>query len=293
MELKQIRYFLAIVEVGSFSVAADELYISQSSLSKQISAREKELGVRLFDRSKRQIALTAAGEACLKHAQQLNLDYRELLAALADYQAIPALSIVAIPVIAQYGLTAYIAQFKRAYPNLHFTLEEREASAILPALDSHQYDLAFVRDNYLDRAQYACLEIAADRLAVVVSKKHRYAGRKSIALAELAEENFIMFDKGTVVHELAVEACRRAGFEPRIFYASLRIDSVVGLVAQNIGVALMMKRVIDYDQQSDVMAVPLKEVIESRIVLAYLKSKQLTKSARTFVEFMGKTLAAR
>ena len=102
-----------------------------------------------------------------------------------------------------------------------------------------------------------------------------------------------MFDKGTVVHELAVEACRRAGFEPRIFYASLRIDSVVGLVAQNIGVALMMKRVIDYDQQSDVMAVPLKEVIESRIVLAYLKSKQLTKSARTFVEFMGKTLAAR
>ena len=69
MELKQIRYFLAIVEVGSFSVAADELYISQSSLSKQISALEKELGVRLFDRSKRQIALTAAGEACLKHAQ--------------------------------------------------------------------------------------------------------------------------------------------------------------------------------------------------------------------------------
>jgi LysR family transcriptional regulator, transcription activator of glutamate synthase operon len=102
-----------------------------------------------------------------------------------------------------------------------------------------------------------------------------------------------MFDKGTVVHDLAVEACRRTGFEPRGLYASLRIDSLVGLVAQNIGVALMMKHVIDYDPQSDVVAIPLKEVIDSRSVLAYLKNKRLTKSARTFVEFMGKTLASR
>jgi DNA-binding transcriptional LysR family regulator len=110
-------------------------------------------------------------------------------------------------------------------------------------------------------------------------------------LAELSDENFIMFDKGTVVHELAVEACRSAGFEPRIFYASLRVESVISLVAQNIGVALIMERIFDYFQHSDVVAIPLQERIDSRIVLAYLKNRHLSYPARTFLEFMEKTLA--
>jgi LysR family transcriptional activator of glutamate synthase operon len=291
VEIEQSQYFVAIARLGSFSAAAEELYISQSSLSKQISALERELGVQLIDRTKRKIVLTEAGEVFLKHALQLTVEYQAMLAELADRRVIPTVSIVAIPVIAQYGITSYFAQLKSAYPQIQFKLEEREASAILPALDSHQYDLAFVRDNYLDREQYDCLEVATDRLEVIVSRQHRYAGRSSIGLAELSDENFIMFDKGTVVHELAVEACRSAGFEPRIFYASLRVESVISLVAQNIGVALIMERIFDYFQHSDVVAIPLQERIDSRIVLAYLKNRHLSYPARTFLEFMEKTLA--
>jgi LysR family transcriptional regulator, transcription activator of glutamate synthase operon len=75
MELKQVEYFLTIVDTGSFSTAADELYISQSSLSKQIMSLEKELGFQLFDRSKRKIVLTPAGEALLAFARNLNEVY--------------------------------------------------------------------------------------------------------------------------------------------------------------------------------------------------------------------------
>jgi len=292
VEIEQAQYFVAIARLGSFSAAAEELYISQSSLSKQISALERELGVQLIDRSKRKIVLTEAGEVFIKHALQLTAEYQALLAELADHRAVPTVSIVAIPVIAQYGITAYLAQLKSAYPQIQFKLEEREASAILPALDSHQYDLAFVRDNYLDREQYACLDISTDHFEVIVSKQHRFAGRSSLTLAELSDENFIMFDKGTVVHELAVEACRNAGFEPRIFYASLRVESVIGLVAQNIGVALMMERIFDYFQHPDVVAIPLQERIDSRIVLAYPKNRHLSYPTRTFLEFMEKNLAA-
>jgi LysR family transcriptional regulator, transcription activator of glutamate synthase operon len=290
VEIEQVQYFVAIARLGSFSAAAEELYISQSSLSKQIGALERELGLQLIDRSKRKIVLTEAGETFLKHALQLTAEYQAMLSDLANYRAIPTVSIVAIPVIAQYGITAYLAQLKSAYPQLQVRLEEREASAILPALDSHQYDLAFVRDNYLDRERYACLEVSTDRFEVIVSKQHRYAGRSSIGLAELAAENFIMFDKGTVVHELAVEACRSAGFEPRIFYASLRVESVIGLVAQSIGVALMMERIFDYFQHPDVVAIPLHERIDSRLVLAYPKDRKLSHPAKIFVEFMRKTL---
>ena len=286
MELKQVECVLAVVEAGSFSTAAEELYISQSSLSKLIIALEKELGVRLFDRTHRQIALTPAGQAFLPHARSLAIAYRGLLADMGAHQAIPALTIVAIPVIAQYGIPSYVAQFRSAHPDIALTLEEREASAILPALYSHQFDMAFVRDNYLDATQFLVKQITADRMVAVVSTRHRYATRASLALEELADENHIMFDKGTVVHELAVEACRAAGFEPRIFYASLRVESVLGLVASNSGVALMMEKVMKYHQNPDVVAIPLHEVIASNIVLTAPKGRKLAWPARLFFDFI-------
>jgi LysR family transcriptional regulator, transcription activator of glutamate synthase operon len=210
---------------------------------------------------------------------------------MAQYKTTTSLSIVAIPVIAQYGITSYIAQFKQAHPNIQFTLDEREATAILPLLNNHQFDLAFLRDNYLDREQYAFLEVARDKFQVILSRHHRLAVRESIALKELSDENFIMFDKGTIVHELAVDACRANGFEPRIFYASLRVESVLGLVASNSGVALMMEKVFSYHRHPDVIAIPLKESIASNLVLARLKKTKESRAARTFFNFMEKTLA--
>lgn len=287
MELKQVECVLAVVEAGSFSAAAEELYISQSSLSKLIIALEKELGVRLFDRTHRQIALTAAGQAFLPHARSLAIAYRGLLADMGAYQAIPSLTIVAIPVIAQYDIPSYVAQFRSVHPDIALTLEEREASAILPALHSHQFDMAFVRDNYLDATQFLVRQITADHMVAVVSTRHRYATRAGLALEELADENHIMFDKGTVVHELAVEACRAAGFEPRIFYASLRVESVLGLVASNSGVALMMEKVVKYHQNPDVVAIPLHEAIASNIVLVAPKGRKLAWPARLFFDFIA------
>ena len=288
MEIKQLQCVLAVAATGSFSAAAEEIYLSQSSLSKQILALEKELGVSLFDRSKRKISLTPAGETFLHHARTIDAAYRVMLSELGEHKTIPSLAIVAIPVIAQYGITSYVAQFRSAHPDIELVLEEREASAILPALNNHQFDLAFVRDNYLDPADYVVQEIAHDRMLVVVSSKHRFAARSALALAELANENHIMFDKGTVVHELAVDACRSAGFEPRIFYASLRVESVLGLVASNSGVALMMGKVVEYHQHPDVVAIPLAESIESNIVLVAPKSNKPTRPVRVFMEFMTK-----
>jgi DNA-binding transcriptional LysR family regulator len=292
MDIIQVQYVLAVAAAGSFSAAAEELYISQSSLSKQIIALERELGVILFDRSKRQIALTPAGAVFLDHARAIAAAHQALLADLGRFKAAPTLRIVAIPVIAQYGITGHVARFRSLHPAIDLTLEEREASAILPALASHQYDLAFVRDNYLDPAAYQTHPVAHDRMVAAVARTHRLAGRTSLALAELADENHIMFDKGTVVHELALDACRAAGFEPRIFYASLRVESVLGLVASNSGVALMMERLVAYHRHPEVVAIPLDEVIESDIVLAAPQGKKLPHTARLFMEFVANHAAS-
>lgn len=294
MELKQVEYFLKVVETGSFSAAADELYISQSSLSKQIMALENELGFPLFDRSKRKIVITPAGKTFLSHARNLHSAYQAMLAEVAPYKTAPSLSIIAIPVIAQYKIASHIAQFKQANPEFQLALEEREAAAILPALNNHQFDLAFLRDNYLDKNVYNAIEVAHDHFQVILSRQHPLAGKPQLSLAQLANENFIMFDKGTGVHELTVDACRAAGFEPRIFYASLRVESILGLVASNSGIALMMQKIFDYHKHPEVAAIPLHETISSNLVLAWLKQKKLSEAAASFVDFIrgGHTIIA-
>jgi LysR family transcriptional regulator, transcription activator of glutamate synthase operon len=291
VDIKQIQYFLTIVEKGSFSAAADDFYISQSSLSKQILALEKALDVQLFDRSKRKISLTDAGKIFHKHAITFNEIHQSMLVELGEFRkTTPSLSIAAIPVIAQYGITSYMAQFKSAHPGINFNLEEREASTVLPALSQHKYDLAFVRDYGIDTEQYLTLEVVRDKLVLAVSKIHPLAARKSLSLSELSNENFIMFNKGTVVFDVAVNACHSAGFEPRVFYSSLRGASIIGLVASNSGVALMMEKVLNYYKHTDVIAIPLDETIESKIVVAYLRERKLSKSARTFIRFMERSL---
>ena len=291
MEIKQVQYFLAIVETGSFSAAAANLYISQSSLSKQIVALEKSLDVQLFDRSKRKVSLTEAGKVFEKHAQNFNELYKSMLVEIGDFRnTLPTLSIAAIPVIAQYGITTHIAKFRAAYPDINLVLEEREASTVLPALTQNKYDLAFVRDYGVDTDQFSTLEVVSDKLMVAVSKNHLLADRETISLSELCNENFIMFNKGTLVYELAINACNSAGFEPRVFYSTLRGASIIGLVSSNSGVALMMEKVLNYYRRPDVVAIPLQEVFTSKIVIAYMKEKKLSKPAKVFIRFMEKHL---
>lgn len=292
MDIKQIEYFVSIAETGSFSLAAEELYISQSSLSKAIIAMEKELDVKLFDRNKRKIALTDAGKIFHDHALKLKENYRSMLVDLGEYKkTIPSLVIAAIPVIAQYGITSYVAKFKKTYPYINFTLEEREASAVWPALSQHKYDLAFVRDYNVDANVFSYFPLLTDKLMVAVSCDHRLAERTSISLAELSDENFIMFNKGTLIHELSMNACRSAGLEPRVFYATLRAASIIGMVASNSGIALIMEKVLNYYKHSDVVAIPLDETFESEIIIAYPKDRKLSKSAKIFLDFMKEQVA--
>lgn len=292
MKIRQIQYFLSIVETGSFSAAADYHYVSQSSFSKIIIALEEELGFLIFDRSKRNVFLTEAGKAFLPHARKLDATYKTMVFELDGYKStIDSISIAAIPVLTQYGIAALLSQFRDLNPNIRFSLEEIDGLNILPALDEHRFDLAFTRHNYLNHDQYTSLEICKDKLLVVVSKNNHHANRSSISLKELSNDNFIVFDKVTDLYKLIMDECGKAGFEPTIFYSSHRKVSVFGLVGTNIGLALMPVKIYEYHQHPDVLAIPLEEHIECNIVLAYLKNKKLPKAASTFIDFMEKMVA--
>ena len=292
MEIRQIQYFLSIVETGSFSAAADEHYISQSSLSKKIIALEKELGIPLFDRSKRKVFLTNAGEAFLDHARKMKMAYLAMVVDLNGYKSeTDSFTMAAIPIMTQYGITSYIAQFQDLYPEIHLTLEELHGLNIFPALEERRFDLAITRHNFLDREKFTSFEIRKDKLLVVVSPKNRHATRSSISIKELSDDNFVVFDKVTDLHQLIMDECKKAGFEPTIFYSSHRKVSVFGLVGANIGLALMPAKIFDYHKHPDVLAIPLVEDIECNVVLTHLKNKKLPKSAKLFIEFLENMVA--
>lgn len=294
MEIRQILYFLSIVDTGSFSAAADEHYISQSSLSKVIISLEKELSVILFDRSKRKVSLTEAGEAFLRHSRLLVADYKAMLVELDGYKtSSDSFSIGAIPVLPQYGIATLVAQFRDNYPHIRFSLEEIDGLNILPALNERRFDLAFTRHNYIDQDQFSSLEICKDKLLVVVSKKNRYASRTSISLQELVNDNFILFDKVTDLHKLIIDECGKAGFEPTIFYSSHRKASVLGLVATNIGLALMPVKSYEYHRQPDVTAIPLVEEIECNMVLVKVKNRTLPAAAGLFSDFITQAVGSK
>lgn len=289
MEIRQVQYFLSIVETGSFSAAADEHFISQSSLSKKIIALEEELGTLLFDRSKRKVFLTEAGEVFLEHAQKMNQAYKAMIVDINGYKSdTDSFSIAAIPVIAQYGITTYMAQFTEVHPSLHFTLEEIDGLNILSALEERRFDLAFTRHNFVDHEKFTSLEICKDRLVVVVARTNRYAARSRLSIKELSGDNFIVFDKVTDLHRLIIEVCKKAGFEPTIFYSSHRKVSVFGLVGANIGLALIPSMIFEYHKTPDVVAISLHEHIECNLVLVHLRSRNLPKSAKVFIDFIKK-----
>jgi DNA-binding transcriptional LysR family regulator len=125
---------------------------------------------------------------------------------------------------------------------------------------------------------------------VVVSTKNRHANRTSISIKELSNDNFIVFDKVTDLHKLIMDECRKAGFDPTIFYSSHRKMSVFGLVGTNIGLALMPVKIFEYYQYPDVRAITLEEDIDCNIVLVHLKNRKLPEAAGIFVDFIRRVI---
>ena len=287
MDLKQAQYFLAIVEKGSFSAAAEYHFISQSSLSKRIIALEEELGVTLFDRSKRQVSLTEAGEAFLVHAQQLNDAYRALINHIEDFKFEgESISVATIPVITEYGITNLIADFRKRHAEIEINIEELDGLNILPAVDDHRFDLAFTRYNYLDHDKYESIMVHKDQFIVIVSKNHPLASQSIISLSDLRDQNFIVFDQVTGLHRLLIDECSKVGFEPTIFYSSHRKMSVFGLVGANIGIALTPIKIYEYHKTPDVIRIPLKETIYCHVVLVYRKNRKLPSAAKKFIDYI-------
>ena len=293
MEIEHLYEFTVIAKLQSFSRAADELCMSQSSLSKHILALERELGVPLLVRNPRSVELSPAGAQILPLAAQAYEIQNKISVAAAKQSSRERslLKLASIPVMAQYNITGILAKFQRLHPNVTLEVTECEQRELTSLLEEGGCELAFSRRSRED-APLEYLEFCRDNLVAVVSKDHALAAHKTLTLEQLREEPLLFLDQRTGLHALCDELCHRAGFAPKVVYTGHRPENIVELSAQNMGIALLMKRHTDYVQNPAVVCIDIVPLVESSICLVREKHRKPSGLAREFWAFVKEHLPA-
>lgn len=245
MELRHLRYFVAVAETLNFTRAAERLHIGQPPLSMQIRDLETEVGALLFARSRRKVELTEAGRRFLAHARAI-LAQAELAADEARRAARGEAGELRVGITSSLPYTAILPRvlgsFRRRHPEVRLQLQEMFTSEQFEALTRDRLDVGLVRQD-ATRAPpgIAIREIGRDSLRLVIHAAHPLAARMSVSFRELAGEEFISFpaDAGTGLPAILQRLSRAAGFEPRIVQTAGEATTQIGLVAAGLGLALL------------------------------------------------------
>lgn len=243
MELRHIRYFVALGEELNFTRAAERLHIAQPPLSQQIRQLEDELGVTLLQRNSRPVRLTEAGVLFLARARALLASFED---AVADTRRVGrgqagklALGFVGSAMFA--GLPDIVGAYRDACPDVELVLDEMLAAEIAEALRRRRIDVGFARPALLPEAGLAQRVILEEPYVAALPRTHPLAARRSVALAELSDDAFVLYPARPEpsVTGLIVAACSAAGFTPRLAQEVLHLQTAIGLIAAGVGVSLV------------------------------------------------------
>ena len=245
MELGQLKHFVTIADTRSFTKAAELLHLSQPALSYQIRRLETELGTRLFDRGPRRVTCTADGELFLPLAQAVLFLADEAVRVLREHLGVEAgeVRLGANDSVSTYLLPGILASFRRNFPRVRVQLYEGGDLQLEHRVLDGTIDFAIVTAP----GSPSTLEITPlfpEELLLILAPSHRYATRSTIALRELAYEQFVFPTHAYNVVSQLVEACRLVGFEPKVSYQTGSLESVKGFVRQGLGVAVLPRMAV-------------------------------------------------
>lgn len=290
VNIDTLKYVLALAEQKNYSKVAEEMNISQSSLSKQISKLEDELGVKLFDRTTRHIHLTVAGSEFLRHAAKILHDINETKKAMQEYCITQRgeLVIGAIPVICYFGLTSLIVSFQKSYPGIKVKIKEAETKLLLQLRKNLKIDAAFITftDNSELNQTFELFPLITDHLVLIIGQFHPLAEFKAVDIKDLASEKFVSMTNNSFNTEIFINICKKSGFNPDIIYQSDHIDMLLSFVSDGLGVSLLTSQVAkQFQRQNKIKIINLNEQVNVTIALAIPKEINLNPSVRAFKKY--------
>lgn len=284
MELRHVRYFVAVAETLHFGRAARALHISQPPLSQQIRDLEREIGVMLFHRTRRSVELTPAGAAFLERARRLLSDAAEMAEASrrAERGELGELTVGFVHSAGYAFLPRVVREFRARFPDIRLTLREATPAEQLAGLEHRRIDLGLIR-----RAQFGeglqSEVVFREPFLWALPRGHRWAAPCQRTLIGLASEGVITFprDRAPSFHQALMSICLRAGFAPRVAQEVNTIHTALGLVAAGVGVALVPASAVEIAGR-DVIFVALDDAAPRAELLLIWPQNRVTPTLRQF-----------
>lgn len=287
MEIKHIEYFLAVARYGSFTKAAQNLYVTQPTISKMIKNLEDELGVALFVRTGKEIELTDAGRAILGQARIISNAVRDMSSELNDLMHLVrgCINIGLAPMIGSSFFPQVISKFLKQYPDVSIQLTEKGALKIEDDVAAGLLDIGVTLMPVNERL-FEWFPLMTENLKALLHSSHPLSGQERISLAELSAESFISLNKEFILHDRIIEECINTGFKPNIIAESSQWDMIGGMVAAKLGVALLPATICRKISNLPVKAVPLQEAIPWNLAVISRRGQYLSFAARRWLEFL-------
>jgi LysR family transcriptional regulator, transcription activator of glutamate synthase operon len=292
MELRQLRYLVALSEERNFTRAAVREHVAQPALSQQIRRLEEEFGLALVERTTRRVAMTGAGELLVDRARRV---LAEIDAAHAEMQALAGVqtghvSIGAMHTMGPVDVSLALAIFRGRHPAVELTVREASSEELAEMLRVDELDLAFLSvTERIESHGLGLQQLVSEELVVILPYSHLLGDRRTLRMAELAGEQFISYRTGARLRELLVGAGHEAGFEPRVTLESNESQRIRRLVARGLGVAILPRSDAEGPGANVAVAALRDPALTRDITLAWREGRRLAPAAAAFLELARAT----
>lgn len=247
MKMIWLRAFLAVVKHKNFSEAADELFVSQSTLSKYIKLLEEELSISLFDRSTRNVQVTEAGQALIPYATSIMEQYTALQEAMADFResSVRTMRIVSVPFLHLYNISDQFIQFQRRFPNIKLELFETEMFEALRNIDDPATSFCILRSSFIQHlhknVSYHVFPFISDELVFLCHRDHPLAAQSRIPISACLSERLVVMSLGfqeyrRTFHELGINP-----EQLRPFLKCASTSTLVKMISENMAVSFAVQ----------------------------------------------------
>lgn len=289
MDFRKMESFLTLAHTGKFVTAAEKLFVSQSSLSKQMAQLEQELGVKLFKKTRNGVVLTQAGEDFYGYARKAVPEYQHAISRLKTFEKENAPLVVgSIPLAEEYGFADACSAYWVRNTSTDLQYVERNQEDILDKLKRRKVDIAFARVDYLDDSWFEHSVVMDDELALVCSSKDPLAQKTSVTVSELRDRTFILLVEKSWVTRIFLDRCREAYFRPHAPLHHSRHRMIAKAVQQRMGITVLSPRLVSsFDHPEDIVCIPFDPPMLSTLGFVWNKDEKPSSTAMEFVNFMG------
>jgi DNA-binding transcriptional LysR family regulator len=293
LHVGRLRVLAEVVRRGSFSAAAEALSYTQSAVSQAVARLEAETGATLIVRDRAGVRPTAAGASLIEHAEGIFARIEAAESELAAVLGVRAgrLRMASFPSAGATLMPLAIARFRERHPDVALTLAEGEPEEIAPRLRAGEFDLALLFEfpSATERhgARLRTQVLLEDPMLVALPAEHALAGKPALTLADLRDEDWVQTSASSPCARHVVRSCLAAGFEPEVTFGSDDYETVQGLIAAGVGVALIPRLALTHVHPGIVVRALAPKPPSRRVVAATLAAAPVAPAAGTMIEILA------